>query len=89
MSSDLAYKEKKVIVKSEKVKFQCVVTTNNPRLSPNNLGLSSNNPALLRNKAGLLIPPYGNLATRLRNTFLKALEKVLEGLLKNGGICEL
>ena len=78
MSSDLAYKEKKVIVKSEKVKFQCVVTTNNP-------GLSSNNPALLRNKAGLLIPPLRNLATRLRNTFLKALEKVLEGLLKNGG----
>ena len=29
--------------------------------------------------------PYGNLATRLRNTILKALEKVLEGLLKKGG----
>jgi hypothetical protein len=27
--------------------------------------------------------PYGNLAGRLRNTFLKAFQKVLEGFVKN------
>ena len=35
---------------------------------------------------GLLkTPPYGKFATRPSNTFSKAMEKVLEGLLKNGG----